>query len=91
MKDIYASSALTIVAASAKSVFEGFLHPRVHSETFHTIPVRIRPGVFGMMSANELDAASYDERPEPLAKRAWTMQEQLLAQRTLTFTTHTMM
>ncbi|KIW89594.1 uncharacterized protein Z519_09750 [Cladophialophora bantiana CBS 173.52] len=91
MKDIYASSALTIVAASAKSVFEGFLHPRVHSEPSHTIPVRIRPGVYGTMSVNELDAASYDERLEPLAKRAWTMQEQLLAQRTLTFTTHTMM
>ncbi|KAF2095515.1 HET-domain-containing protein [Rhizodiscina lignyota] len=91
MRHNYASSALTIVAASAKSVFEGFLHPRVHSEPFHTIPVRIRPGVFGTMSVNELDAACYDEWLEPLAKRAWTMQEQLLAQRTLTFTTHTMM
>ena len=91
MKDIYASSALTIVAASAKSASEGFLHPRVHSEPFETIPVRIRPGHFGTMSVNELDAAGYDERLEPLAKRAWCLQEQLLAQRTLTFTTRTMM
>jgi hypothetical protein len=91
MKHIYDSSALTIVAASAKSVFDGFLYPRVYSEPSHTIPVRIRPGIFGTMSVNELDAACYDERLEPLAKRAWTMQEQLLAQRTLTFTTHTMM
>ena len=90
MKRIYASSALTTVVASAENVFEGFLHPRVHSEISHTIPVRIRPGVFGTMSVNELDAACYDERLEPIAKRAWTMQEQILAQRTLTFTTHTM-
>jgi hypothetical protein len=91
MKQIFESSALTIVAASAKSVFDGFLYRRIYSEPSHTIPVRIRPGLFGTMSVNELDAACYDERLEPLAKRAWTMQEQLLAQRTLTFTTHTMM
>jgi hypothetical protein len=91
MKHIYASSSLTIVAASAQNASEGFLYPRTHSEPFHTIPFRIRPNVFGTMSVNEMNAASYDERLEPIAKRAWTMQEQLLAQRTLTFTTHTMM
>ncbi|RFU26341.1 hypothetical protein B7463_g9998, partial [Scytalidium lignicola] len=91
MKDIYASSTLTIVAASAKSVFEGFFHPRVYSETFYRIPVRIRSNIFGTMFVNELDAACYDERSEPIARRAWTMQEQLLAQRILTFTSHTMM
>ncbi|KAK7740015.1 hypothetical protein SLS62_011158 [Diatrype stigma] len=90
MKDIYSSSVVTIVAASSDSVSGGFLHDRNHSETVYTIPARIRPGQFGTMSVNELDAATYDERSEPLAKRAWTMQEQLLAQRTLTFATHTM-
>ncbi|KAE8315424.1 HET-domain-containing protein [Aspergillus transmontanensis] len=58
MKDIYASSTLTIVAAAAESASKGFLYPR---------------------------------RLEPIAKRAWTMQEQLLSNRTLTFTTRTMM
>ncbi|KAI1408131.1 HET-domain-containing protein [Hypoxylon sp. FL1857] len=91
MKDIYASSAITIVAASSKSVSEGFLYDRHHSEIVYTVPFRIREGLFGTMSINELDAAVYDERFEPLAKRAWTMQEQILAQRTITFTTHTML
>jgi hypothetical protein len=91
MKNIYSSSAVTIVAASAGDVHEGFLHPRNHSEPSHTIPVRVRPGVFGTMSVNELDAAGYDERLEPVSRRAWTMQEQLLSQRTLTFTSYTMM
>ncbi|KAI0142290.1 HET-domain-containing protein [Hypoxylon sp. NC0597] len=91
MKDIYASSAVTIVAASSKGVSEGFLHDRHRSEITYTIPFRIRPGLFGTMSVNELDAATYDERLEPLAKRAWTMQEQILAQRTITFATYTML
>ncbi|KAF5000636.1 hypothetical protein FDECE_11173 [Fusarium decemcellulare] len=90
MKDIYASSALTIIAACSKSVSGGFLYDRHHSEDTVTIPVRIRPGVFGTMCVNELNAATYDERSEPIAKRAWTMQEQILAKRTLTFSSQTM-
>jgi hypothetical protein len=91
MKEIYASSALTIVAAAAESVSKGFLYPRVHQEILHTIPVRLQPDVFGTMSVNELDAVCYDERCEPISKRDWTMQEQLLSNFVLTFTTRTMM
>ncbi|KAF4958748.1 hypothetical protein FSARC_10939 [Fusarium sarcochroum] len=90
MKDIYASSALTMVAASSKEVSEGLLHDRHHSEDVIEIPFRGRLGLFGTMFVNELNAVTYDERSEPLAKRAWTMQEQILAHRTLTFSTHTM-
>ncbi|GFF87147.1 hypothetical protein IFM53868_05052 [Aspergillus udagawae] len=58
MKEIYASSALTIVAAAAESVSKGFLYPRVYQEILHTIPVRLQPDIFGTMSVNELDAES---------------------------------
>ncbi|PGH01354.1 hypothetical protein GX51_05286 [Blastomyces parvus] len=91
MKEVYASSALTIVAASAEGVSAGFLHPRVHQETVYTIPVRLQPDVFGTMSINELDAVCYDERLEPISKRGWTMQEQFLSSSVLTFTTRTIM
>lgn len=74
----------------SKNVYEGFLYTRTHAEVSHTIPVRIGNGVFGTMSVKELDAARDDERLEPIAKRAWTIQEQLRAQRTLTFTSRTM-
>lgn len=91
MKHIYGNSALTIVAASASDVFGSLFHPRAYNEPIHQIPIRIRPGTFGTVYVNELDAACYDERSESIAKRAWTIQEQLLAQRTLTFTSRTMM
>jgi hypothetical protein len=90
MSGIYASSTVTIVAASAESASQGFLHPRIDSETVYTIGARLGPDVFGSMSVNELDAACYDERSEPIAKSAWTMQEQTLAPRTVTFASHTM-
>ncbi|BDD61134.1 hypothetical protein MAP00_006205 [Monascus purpureus] len=91
MKEIYASSILTIVAAAAESVSKGFLYPRVHREILYTIPVRLQPDVFGTMSINDLDAVCYDEHCEPISKRAWAMQEQLLSNCVLTYTTRTMM
>lgn len=91
MKEIYASSALTIVAAAAESVSKGYLYPRVFEETLCTIPFRLQSDVFGTMSVNELDAVCYDERCEPISKRGWTMQEELLSNRVVTFTNRTMM
>lgn len=41
------------------------------------------------MSLGHVEERIYEERLEPLAKRAWTMQEQRLARCTLTFATHT--
>ncbi|KAJ6008144.1 hypothetical protein N7540_012120 [Penicillium herquei] len=91
MNDIYGRSALTFVAASAENVHDGLFYPRVHNEPLHTIPVRSGPESFGSMSVNELDAATYDESFEPISKRAWTVQEQVMSNRVLTFTTNTMM
>lgn len=91
MKDVYACSALTIVAASANAVAEGFLQDRPRRTEVFVMPFRINPDLFGSFSFGKLSTASYDERSEPLAKRAWTLQEQLLAQRSVTFTGHTML
>ncbi|CAG7556422.1 unnamed protein product [Fusarium equiseti] len=91
MKDVYACSALTIVAASAKAVAEGFLQDRPRTTDVLVIPFRMKSDLFGSFSFGKLSTASHDERSEPLAKRAWTLQEQLLAQRSVTFTSHTML
>ncbi|KAJ4007525.1 hypothetical protein NW752_010186 [Fusarium irregulare] len=91
MKDVYACSALTIVAASAGAVAEGFLQDRPDPKDLFTIPFRMKSDLFGSFSFGKLSAISYNERSEPLAKRAWTLQEQLLAQRSVTFAAHTML
>ena len=91
MKDVYACSALAIVAASANAVAEGFLQDRPDTKDLFTIPFRMKSDLFGSFSFGKLSAISYNERSEPLAKRAWTLQEQLLAQRSVTFAVHTML
>jgi hypothetical protein len=53
------------------------------------IPVRLAPDKFGLMSVVDLNSGiCYEESREPIARRAWTTQEQLLAQRKLIFTQH---
>ncbi|RGP81364.1 beta-hexosaminidase 2 [Fusarium longipes] len=90
MKDVYARSALTLVAASAVDVSEGFLQNRPCPRDIFTIPFCVKPDVFGSFTIGKLDAIAYDERSEPLAKRAWTLQEQVLAQRAVIFAKHTL-
>ena len=95
MQDIYSCSAVTIIASSASGADAGFLsipddavmdyHPRPPA----VIPVRLAPDRFGSMSFVDLNSyICYAEHEEPISRRAWTMQEQLLAQRKLIFTQH---
>ena len=91
MSSIFFSSALTIVAAAAEGVNQSFVYPRVHNERLHTIPVRLGPGSFGTMSINELDAATYEDISEPIFKAPGVVQEHVMSNRILTYTTNTMM
>lgn len=91
MSEIFGSSALTIVAAAAENVYQGFIYPRVHNEHLHTIPVRLGPDSFGTMSINELDAATYEDLSEPIFKSPGAVQEHVMSNRILTYTTNTMM
>ncbi|KAF2708994.1 HET-domain-containing protein [Pleomassaria siparia CBS 279.74] len=56
-----------------------------------TIPFRIDDGVFGTMTLECTDCeTTYDESKEVVNKRAWTVQEQLMAPRLLFYGSHTL-
>ena len=97
MASIYQSSYITIVAASAKNVDEGFLRPKKAPSSANTIPfmhngfqastVNIRR----RLRNRELSWGIDPEPPlEPVDSRAWTLQEQLLSERQLVYSTQTL-
>ena len=97
MASIYQSSYITIVAASAKNADEGFLLPRkapslattiafMHNG-FHAGTVNIRRRVIIREGAWGTDPSP---PPDPVDSRAWTLQEQLLSQRLLVYSTDTL-
>lgn len=95
MQAIYSRSAVTIIASSASGADVGFLSlPEDATLNYQprppvVIPVRLAPETFGSMSFVDLNSyICYAEHEEPISRRAWTMQEQLLAQRKLIFTQH---
>ncbi|KAH6623698.1 heterokaryon incompatibility protein-domain-containing protein [Chaetomium tenue] len=94
MAEVYTRAALTIAAANSASADEGFLKPRAQRRTV-TLPFRGAPGVISGYftvaepspeDANELrDHFRVDVDGGPLAARGWTLQERLLARRTVFF------
>lgn len=99
MEQIYQNALVVIVAACSGDVSSGFLQPRQsqhndgcsRSGRTWKVPFRIEEGEFGTMELGCLDCDhEYSEDKEPINKRGWTLQEQLLAPRTLTYASHTL-
>ena len=97
MASIYQSSHITIVAASAKNADEGFLLPRDAPSPANTIPFvqnGFRAGTVNIrrrLRNREIASAGTLRPPlDPVDSRAWTLQEQLLSQRLLVYSTDTL-
>lgn len=94
MAEVYTRASLNIAAANSASAHEGFLKPR-HRRRTVTLPFRGAPGVISGYftvaepspeDANELrDHFLVEVEGGPLAARGWTLQERLLARRTVFF------
>ncbi|RYP78784.1 hypothetical protein DL770_006843 [Monosporascus sp. CRB-9-2] len=94
MAEVYSRASLTIAAANSASAAEGFLKPRYKPKTV-TLPYRAAPGVilghFTIAEPRQEDAMEFRDHFQadvdrgPLAARGWTLQERLLARRTLFF------
>jgi hypothetical protein len=86
MQHYYSNAALTIVAANASTCAQGFLRSKtstVISDGFY-FPMRLPGGGVGAVKF-----ADQRIKKEPIDRRAWTLQEQLLSKRTLNFATGT--
>ncbi|PQE18109.1 heterokaryon incompatibility protein [Rutstroemia sp. NJR-2017a BVV2] len=88
MGETYQNSSITIVAASASSANQGFLENREPPKPSFQIPFWAPSGKLSSVSLR-LDAG-YNHNDEPINKRAWTLQEQLLSPRLLIYSSHTL-
>ncbi|KAK3901706.1 HET-domain-containing protein [Staphylotrichum tortipilum] len=83
MAAIYGDADITIVAARASRVQQGFLQNRRSTiPCSFTLPFRSTTGATGTVILTNPEGV-YSE--EPIDTRAWTLQERLLARRTLEF------
>lgn len=86
MGKIYKDATLTIMAASAKTVYEGFLDNSKTDAPEVKLPFHIDEDSFGAIFVRR----SHNSRPyflddEPISTRAWVLQEMLLSSRIIMF------
>ncbi|KAN0120056.1 Heterokaryon incompatibility protein (HET) domain containing protein [Hyaloscypha variabilis] len=85
MGDIYKNSSITIVAANARTVEDGFLLERPPPELC-PIPIQLGPNVSGTAYVDKYGFDSHtDEFDEPLFKRGWAFQEFFLSPKILLY------
>jgi hypothetical protein len=92
MAKIYSMAYITILASSAADAADGFLQRRPPDETPSIqIPFRVSLNQFGSATAriNGYPLAS-ERRDNPLGRRAWALQEQMMANRLLLYTPSTL-
>jgi hypothetical protein len=94
MHEVYKNSTLTISAATAFGVMEGFLYNIPAMRSFQ-LPIRMRNGEFATSEVTlknpavsgqpSIKSPNFGWQPEPLDKRGWVLQENLLSSRILVY------
>jgi hypothetical protein len=92
MATVYGNAHITIVASSAESASEGFLQPRPSDTQKDSVPFRVSDKTFGRVTLqNDKNSDLFRRRHvEPIDRRAWTLQEQLVSRRLLRYASHTL-
>ena len=85
MGSIYKNSTVTIVAASAERVTDGFLSNEKPSEPTAQLPIFIDNSTYGTVYLRMQDSDYIYASDEPISQRAWTFQELLLSPRAIIF------
>lgn len=90
MRRIYEHAHVTIIAASAQKVSEGFLHDRPRVPPYSRLPfVCPDNGQIGAMALSPV-WKQYDDKEEPVNTRAWCLEERLLSPRAFIYASHTL-
>ncbi|RDW64713.1 hypothetical protein BP6252_10364 [Coleophoma cylindrospora] len=82
MGSIYQNASVTIAAARAAKVSEGFLHPRPADDGFK-LPFYVDPETAGHVTLLPMEDAF--KPTDPLSMRAWVLQETLLSRRQIVY------
>ncbi|KAH8723805.1 heterokaryon incompatibility protein-domain-containing protein [Phaeosphaeriaceae sp. PMI808] len=91
MAQIYGNAHLTIVASMANNASEGFLGPRKRAhDCAVSLPFRVSPNVFGSVKLQDLRPLVLHRPTEPVDRRAWCLQEQLVSRRLLLYQSKTL-
>jgi hypothetical protein len=86
MADIFSQATVTISAASARTVHDGFLRPQSPiRDTPLQLPFQTTGGNVGSILMEQ--PRNYTPEEDPISLRAWTLQEHFLSQRILMFST----
>ncbi len=88
---IYKHSTLTIVAASAQRVTDGFLRDGKLNQPDIQLPFYVNQATTGTVYLRWQDPSETDTSAEPIFQRGWTYQEQLLSPRALVFDSNQIM
>ncbi|KAH9480011.1 hypothetical protein JR316_0006608 [Psilocybe cubensis] len=91
MRRIYHDAHLTIVAASAGRVSEGFMQDRPDStvERDTRVPFLCPDRTLGSVCLSPV-WKQYEELSEPVSSRAWCLQERMLSPRSMIYASHTL-
>ena len=85
MGSIYKNSTVTIVAASAENVTDGFLSNGKPDEPIAQLPIFVNNCISGTVYLRTQHSEDICSSNEPIFQRAWTFQELLLSPRALVF------
>ncbi|PCH40878.1 HET-domain-containing protein [Wolfiporia cocos MD-104 SS10] len=89
MRNIFRDAYLTIIAANAQKVSEGFLQDRPNPAEYARLPFVCPDGRVGTMSLSPV-WEQYNHEGEPVNSRAWCFEERLLSPRSLIYASHTL-
>ncbi|CZR66340.1 uncharacterized protein PAC_16241 [Phialocephala subalpina] len=84
MGSIYKNSTITIIAASAEKVTDGFLNGKAN-DPIAQLPIFVDNSTSGTVYLRIRHAENTYSHDEPIFQRAWTLQELLLSPRALVF------